>query len=64
MSFSVLDDAFRKAAADARGRVALVYLGQAYTFGDLEELVERTSRGLVRLGVAEGERVVLYLPHC
>ncbi|MCL6499380.1 MAG: AMP-binding protein, partial [Firmicutes bacterium] len=64
MSVSVLDDAFRKATADARGRVALVYLGEAYTFGDLDELVERASRGLVRLGVAEGERVVLYLPHC
>ncbi len=61
---SLLDEAFRKAAADAADRVALVYLGQRYTFRQLDELVERTARGFARLGVAPDERVLLYLPHC
>jgi long-chain acyl-CoA synthetase len=61
---SPLDEAFRKAVFDAPDRVALVYLGERYRFQDLEDLVTRTARGLERLGVAEGDRVVLYLPHC
>jgi long-chain acyl-CoA synthetase len=64
MSVSAVDEAFRRAVAQARTRVALVYLGERYTFGDLEELVERVARGLSRLGVGQGQRVVLYLPHC
>lgn len=64
MTPSAIDEAFRRVAAQSRARVALVYLGERYTFGDLEELVEQVARGLSRLGVGRGHRVVLYLPHC
>lgn len=60
----MLDEAFRKAARDRAGHPALVYLGERYSFRDLEELVEGLARGLERLGVEAGERVVLYMPHC
>lgn len=64
MTGSLLDQAFQKAVGRARDRVALFYLGEAYRYGEVADLVERVAKGLSRLGVASGERVLLYLPHC
>lgn len=63
MNGSAVYEAFRKAAGDAKDRVAVVYLGEVYRYGELLELVDRTARGLSQLGVTPGERVLLYLPH-
>ncbi len=64
MKESAVDEALRKVARDAADRVALVYLGETYRYAELEGLVDRLTRGLSRLGVQAGERVLLYLPHC
>ncbi|MDR7601548.1 MAG: class I adenylate-forming enzyme family protein [Armatimonadota bacterium] len=61
---SLLDEAFRKVARDQAEHTAMVYLGERYRFRDLEDLVDRLARGLERLGVEAGERVLLYMPHC
>ncbi|MCS7173549.1 MAG: long-chain fatty acid--CoA ligase [Armatimonadetes bacterium] len=61
---SELDETFRKVARDRAGHTAMVYLGERYRFRDLEDLVDRLTRGLERLGVEAGERVLLYMPHC
>lgn len=61
---SVVSEALRKVTHDVADRVALVYLGEGYRYAELLELVDRVARGLSRLGVEPGERVLLYLPHC
>jgi long-chain acyl-CoA synthetase len=42
-------------------RTALIYLGQNFHFARLNDMVLRFADALLRLGVEEGERVVLYL---
>jgi len=42
-------------------RSALIYLGEKFTYGRLQNLIDRFATGLRRLGVAKGDRVVLYL---
>ncbi len=45
-------------------RVALVTGGREFTFRDLDGLSGALAQGLVRLGVAPGDRVTLYAPNC
>ncbi len=42
-------------------RVAILYLGERFTYAHLEDLVNRFSTALSRLGVQKGDRVVLYI---
>ncbi len=44
-------------------RPALHYLGSRFTYAGLYEAVERCATALHRLGVAQGDRVLLYLPN-
>jgi len=44
-------------------RPALLYLGTRFSFAQLHEAVERFATALSRLGVAQGDRVLLYLPN-
>jgi len=55
---------FEEIANTASNKTALVYLGEKFTFSDLKELVEKLAIGLYVLGIEEGSRVVLYMPHC
>jgi len=55
---------FEKVVRDHPEKTALIYLGLRYSFAQLREAVEHLAAGLCRLGVAKGDKVVLYLPNC
>jgi acyl-CoA ligase (AMP-forming) (exosortase A-associated) len=49
------------AAARSPDAVALTWLDRSMTYAELGDAIERVAAGLVRLGVARGERVAFYL---
>ncbi len=52
------------ATAERRAdHTALVYLGTSFSYRRLRELAEGFAAALVRLGVAPGQRVMLYIPN-
>ncbi|MCG3754502.1 AMP-binding protein [Amycolatopsis sp. Poz14] len=59
--------AHRHARGELAGKTAVVYEGDSgqrrtLTFGELDEQVRRFAANLAALGVARGDRVVLYMP--
>ncbi len=42
----------------------MVYLGVKWTYSQLHEMVQHLAANLHRLGVREGDKVILYLPNC
>ncbi|RLB14079.1 MAG: AMP-dependent synthetase, partial [Deltaproteobacteria bacterium] len=42
-------------------RKAIIYLGREYTFAELREMVLRLASSLVKIGIKEGDRAMLYL---
>jgi acyl-CoA synthetase (AMP-forming)/AMP-acid ligase II len=55
---------FERVSRDYPGKPALIYLGVRYSFSQLREATESLAASLHRLGVAKGDRAVLYLPNC
>jgi long-chain acyl-CoA synthetase len=55
---------FEKVSRDYPEKPALIYLGMKYTFSQLREATENLAASLHRLGVAKGDKAVLYLPNC
>lgn len=53
----------RQRAAEMPEHVAVVGGAQRWTFGELEARAERIARGLLALGLAPGDRVVVQLPN-
>jgi long-chain acyl-CoA synthetase len=52
------------AAAEATPRkTAVIFLGTAYSYARLQRLAEAFAAGLVKIGMADGERVMIYLPN-
>ena len=45
------------------GHAAVIYLGTRYSYTTVREMAERFAAALLDLGVAPGERVMLYLPN-
>jgi len=45
-------------------KVALVYLGETFTYRALKEMIYRFATALHELGVAKNDRVMLYLSNC
>ena len=45
-------------------RTALVYLGERFTYAQLQELVNRFAAGLLEIGVKTKGRVLLYIRNC
>jgi len=45
-------------------KVALIYLGQKFSYGALERLVDKFATGLSNLGVKKGDKVMLYISNC
>jgi len=41
--------------------VAIIYLGEKFTFKKLKELIDRFARGLYELGVKKGDKVIIYI---
>jgi long-chain acyl-CoA synthetase len=42
-------------------RVAIIYLGEKFTYARLRNLIDRFATGLNRLGVRKGDKVLLYI---
>ena len=55
---------FEKVSRDNPEKPALIYLGVRYSFSQLREATESLAANLHRLGVAKGDKAVLYLPNC
>ncbi|MEW6375284.1 MAG: AMP-binding protein [Thermodesulfobacteriota bacterium] len=55
---------FEKVSRIYPEKSALVYLGMKYNFSQLREATESLAASLHRLGVAKGDKAVLYLSNC
>jgi len=62
-SAAIIPLAFDQRAQEHPGKTAVVYLGTAYTYADLQGLSDRFAAGLLARGFNPGERAVLYLPN-
>ena len=51
-------------AAQPADATAIVYEGERWTFGALQELSRKAAGGLARLGIGPGDRVAIWLPNC
>ncbi len=57
-------EAFSRAAAQHDRRTAVIYLGTRFSYERVMRMAENFAAALVKAGVNEGERVILYLPNC
>lgn len=55
---------FDRMSAKYPQRTAVVYLGVHFSYRRLRELSERFASGLQELGIAKGDRVMIYIPNC
>lgn len=53
--------AFEEVVKRVPDKIALIYLGEEYTFSELHEMVLRLAASLFEMGVEKGEKVILYL---
>ncbi len=44
-------------------RIAIIFLGEKFTYAHLKDLIDRFATALNRLGVRKGDKVVLYIPN-
>ena len=52
---------FKEVAKRSPDRVAIIYLGEKFSYRTMERMVDLFSQSLFRLGIREGDRVLLYL---
>ncbi len=53
-----------EAAATHPNRPCMDFLGRRHSFSETLEFVDRAAKGLQKLGIGEGTRVMLLLPNC
>lgn len=46
------------------GNTALYYLGERFSYGRLNMLIDRFAAGLAKIGVRPHDRVMIYIPNC
>lgn len=56
-------EAFASAAMENGNKTAIIYLGTRFTYKSILRLTENFAASLRDAGVAEGERVILYVPN-
>ncbi|MEM2828596.1 MAG: long-chain fatty acid--CoA ligase, partial [Candidatus Nezhaarchaeales archaeon] len=61
LASSTIYEAFEKVCRRYPDNIALIYLGEKFTYSRLKELVEGFAAGLYELGVRQGDRVILYI---
>ncbi|MCS7280721.1 MAG: AMP-binding protein [Desulfobacterota bacterium] len=54
---------FEESAKKYGSNVALIYLGEKFTYAQLKRLIDKCASGLFKLGVKPDDRVMLYLPN-
>lgn len=55
---------FDRMARTYPNHTAVVYLGEKFSYRRLHDLTERFAGGLQTLGIAKGDKVLLYIPNC
>ncbi|MEW6275880.1 MAG: AMP-binding protein [Bacillota bacterium] len=55
---------FERVAREYPEKIALIYLGEKYSYAFLRELIYRLARALYELGVRNNDKVMIYLPNC
>ena len=58
-----VSQAFASAAEKFRNKTAIIYLGTCFSYGDILQFTENFAASLRKQGVAEGEKVILYIPN-
>jgi long-chain acyl-CoA synthetase len=64
VSFGSIYEQIESVARECADRPALMYLGQKYTYSHLMGASEGFAGSLHNLGMAKGDRAILYLPNC
>lgn len=64
VSFGSIYEQFESVAREFSDRPALVFLGQKYTYSELLEASERVAASVHKLGMARGDKAIIYLPNC
>jgi long-chain acyl-CoA synthetase len=64
VSFGSISEQFQKVTQEFSDGIALIYLGEEYTYSQLREAAERLATRLHDLGVARDDKAILYLPNC
>lgn len=59
-----VDAAFRDAVERYGDRTALIFLGEKYSYSQMGRWVAEAADGLRRLGAEQGDRIIIYMPHC
>jgi fatty-acyl-CoA synthase len=57
---NTISDAFRRAAAKHRGKLALTFADRRWSFAELDAAAGRVAQSLLGLGLARGDRVAAY----
>jgi len=56
--------AFHRACDAYPDRIALIYLGERFSYRRLRKLIDRFAAALYGLGVRDNDKVMIYLPNC
>ena len=55
---------FERIAQNYPDKIALVYLGEHFTYRQLQDLIYRFATALYEMGVRDNDKVMLYIPNC
>ncbi|MFZ5649251.1 MAG: class I adenylate-forming enzyme family protein [Bacillota bacterium] len=61
--FGPVYEAFGVTVGKFPGKTALIYLGQKFTYSQLDGMVDRLARSLCGMGVGKSDRAIIYMPH-
>lgn len=59
--FGSIYEQFEKVCKDFAEKPALIYLGKSWRFSQLKEAVETLAAHLLKMGITQGDRAILYL---
>lgn len=62
--FSSIYQAFESSAHQSPGKTALIYLGEKFTYKQIEDYVDKLARSLYQMGLRKQNKAIIYLPHC
>jgi long-chain acyl-CoA synthetase len=55
---------FQEMCVKYSDKTALIYLGERFTYGRFETLIDKFASSLAKLGVGRGDKVMLYISNC
>ncbi|MDA8211597.1 MAG: AMP-binding protein [Clostridia bacterium] len=64
LQFTTIYSAFESAARQYAGKTAIIYLGEKFTYRQLEEYIDKLARALYERGVRKQDKAIVYIPHC